>query len=218
MLPRKWTIKSVFYFSTSPTWGNMKPEFGIFSFKCWMFFNQKHTKHIKISPICWTTIHCQNDWLGASDRTWEGSILLFVTHMLYVNQVCHGVGRCVKIGVFFVKPGVKVNGQYELDILPSQQNVWRYQTHHRLQFSHCACSTVQLLQRSRLIRHLSEKMWFFVFPVLPDNAEAQVIWGGIVKRILTAYIENISAQKYQNPFMYVKVIANQRWVVFWDTV
>jgi len=23
-------------------------------------------------------------------------ILLSVTHMLYVNQVCHGVGRCVK--------------------------------------------------------------------------------------------------------------------------
>jgi len=25
-------------------------------------------------------------------------ILLSVTHMLYVNQVCHGVGRCVKDG------------------------------------------------------------------------------------------------------------------------
>ena len=25
-------------------------------------------------------------------------ILLSVTHMLYVNQLCHGVGRCVKDG------------------------------------------------------------------------------------------------------------------------
>jgi len=25
-------------------------------------------------------------------------ILLSLTHMLYVNQVCHGVGRCVKDG------------------------------------------------------------------------------------------------------------------------
>jgi len=25
-------------------------------------------------------------------------LLLSVTHMLYVNQVCHGVGRCVKDG------------------------------------------------------------------------------------------------------------------------
>jgi len=29
---------------------------------------------------------------------------------------------------------------------------------------------------------------------------------------------NISTKKYQNPFMWVKVIASQRWDVFWDTV
>ena len=58
-------------------------------------------------------------------------------------------------------------------------------------------------------------MPFSCFPVLPGSAEAQVIWGGTVKRLLTAYfICNISAQKYQNVFMYVKVIANQRWDVF----
>ena len=28
----------------------------------------------------------------------EHSILLSVTHMLYINQVCHGVGHCVKDG------------------------------------------------------------------------------------------------------------------------
>jgi len=34
---------------------------------------------------------------------------------------------------------------------------------------------------------------------LPGSAEAQVIWGGIVKRPLIAYfIGNISAKKYQN--------------------
>ena len=27
-------------------------------------------------------------------------ILLSVTHMLYVNKVCHGVGRCVKDGSY----------------------------------------------------------------------------------------------------------------------
>jgi len=62
-------------------------------------------------------------------------------------------------------------------------------------------------------------MWFSCFPVLPGSAEAQVIWGGTVKRLLIAYfIGNISAKKYQNEFIYVKVIANQRWDVFWDTV
>jgi len=41
----------------------------------------------------------------------------------------------------------------------------------------------------------------FMFPILPGSAEAQVIWGGIVKHNLIAYfIGNISAKKYQNRF------------------
>jgi len=62
-------------------------------------------------------------------------------------------------------------------------------------------------------------MWFSRFPILPGSAEAQVIWGGVVNCVLIAYfIRNISAKKYQNPFMCVKVIESQRWDVFWDTV
>ena len=34
------------------------------------------------------------DWMHQTGAR----ILLSVTHMLYVNQVCHGVGRCVKDG------------------------------------------------------------------------------------------------------------------------
>jgi len=53
------------------------------------------------------------------------------------------------------------------------------------------------------------------FSVLPGSAEAQVIWRGIVKRLLITYfIGNISAKTYQNPFMCVKAIASQRWDVF----
>ena len=61
-------------------------------------------------------------------------------------------------------------------------------------------------------------MWFSCFPILTGSAEAQVIWGGIVKRPLIAYfIGNISAKKYQNPFRCTKVIASQRWDVFFET-
>jgi len=57
------------------------------------------------------------------------------------------------------------------------------------------------------------------FSCFPGIAEAQVIWGGTVKRLLIAYfIGNISAKKYQNAFTYVEVIVNQRWNIFWDTV
>jgi len=69
-----------------------------------------------------------------------------------------------------------------------------------------------------LIQHLSEKMRFSCFPVLPGNAEARVIWGGVVVFLIAYFMGNISAKKYQNVFTYVKVIANQRWNVFWDTV
>jgi len=58
-------------------------------------------------------------------------------------------------------------------------------------------------------------MQFLRFSVLPGNAEAQVIWCGIVKCFLIAYfIGNIFAKKCQNPFTCVKVIASQRWDVF----
>jgi len=58
-------------------------------------------------------------------------------------------------------------------------------------------------------------MWFSCFCVLPGSAEAQVICGGIVKCLFVAYfISNVSAKKYQNPFMWVKVIASRRWDVF----
>ena len=66
---------------------------------------------------------------------------------------------------------------------------------------------------------LSQKMRFSCFPVLPDSAEENVIWGCIVKWVLIAYfMGNISAKKYQNVLTYVKIIAKQTWDVFWDTV
>jgi len=96
-------------------------------------------------------------------------------------------------------------------------NVKRYQTHHRWQYflSGRQRTGVLCAQHSPI----EWKLWFSCFPVLPGSAEAQVIWGGIVKRLLIAYfIGNISAKKYQNPFMCVKGVASQRWDVFWDTV
>jgi len=41
-------------------------------------------------------------------------------------------------------------------------------------------------------------MQFLCFPVFPNSAEAQVIWGDIVKRLLIAYfIDNISAKNIE---------------------
>jgi len=59
----------------------------------------------------------------------------------------------------------------------------------------------------------------FGFPVSPGNAEAQVTWSGKIKYILIVYfLGNTSAKNYRNQAVYAKIIANQRWDVFWDTV
>ena len=93
----------------------------IFSLKCCMLFHQKNTKrslkcHLLRAepPFSVKTFErstgCTRQGLG---REPQHSMLLSVTHMLCVNQVCHGVSRRVKRWqFFFVKPGVKVNGQY----------------------------------------------------------------------------------------------------------
>jgi len=63
-------------------------------------------------------------------------------------------------------------------------------------------------------------MRFSCFPILPGSAEAQVIWGGIVKHLFIAYfIHNISTKKiFKNPFKWIQVIASQKVGHFWDTV
>jgi len=99
-----------------------------------------------------------------------------------------------------------------------------YQTNHRWQFFFQEDSRVHATQSNCCSLSTNTafvwKLWFSCLPVLPDSAEAQVIQGGILKHLLTAYfISNITAKKYQNLFMCGKVIASHRWdVFFWDTV
>jgi len=64
------------------------------------------------------------------------------------------------------------------------------------------------------------KIWFSCFPVLPSSAEAQVIWGGMLKHLLTFWLPTLSVTflpKNINLFMCVKVIASNRWDVFFET-
>ena len=102
------------YFHTSPnlcfctTSGNTKPEKCIFSLKCCML-STKNTRnttknHVVTveSPFTVKII----DWMHQTGPR----ILLHVTYMLYVKQVCHGVGRCEKDGSFLHQAWVKVNG------------------------------------------------------------------------------------------------------------
>ena len=132
-------------------------------------------------------------------------IMLSVTHMLYVNQDCHGVSCWVKDGSCSSSSLSESQWTvltYLIGYLTISTNVdaikhstdWQFFFQEDSALVHCACNTVQLQQCSRLIQHLSEK--FSRFPILPGSTEAQVIWGGILKHHLIAYfIGNISAKK-----------------------
>ena len=59
----------------------------------------------------------------------------------------------------------------------------------------------------------------FEFPVCRGSAEALLRWGGKIKYVLIAYFPgNIFAKNCCNRTICVKIIASQRWNVFWDTV
>jgi len=182
----------------------------------------------------------------------EHSILLSVTYTLYVYQVCHGVGRCVKDGSCFLsslewKWMNSINGIPQ-QILDAIKHITDDIFSFRKTAHWCTCTVhatqSKLLRRSRLpfswtksptapswthwlqdlgshrtawVWVVSQKYWrnhgatgwilamhwysiwvknaIFVFPVLTGSAEAQVIWGGTVKRLSIAYfIGNITAK------------------------
>jgi len=76
MLPRKYAIKMYFIFppnltSASALHGETgNPEIASFHLNATCFFTKKRETQLKISSgQSWTTLHCQNDRLGAPDRT-----------------------------------------------------------------------------------------------------------------------------------------------------
>ena len=68
------------------------------------------------------------------------------------------------------------------------------------------------------MQHLSEKVqfWGFLFSQIVQKHKL----GEVGKKyILIAYfLSNNCAKNYHNQTVYVKIIASQRWDVFWDTV
>jgi len=108
--------QNILYFPTSPnlcfctTWGNRKRENCVFSVKCCMLFTENTRNALKYHlvtaepPFTVKTI----DWMHQTGPR----LLLSITHMLYVNQICHGVSRCVNDGSCSLSTWVKVNRQY----------------------------------------------------------------------------------------------------------
>ena len=156
--------QNVLYFPTSPkycfytTWGNKKPRNCVFSFKCCMSFYQKTQNTVK--NITWSELNNpsllkRSTGYTRQDLGREHSILLCVTHMLCVNQVCHSVSRCVKDESCSSSSLSESQWTVLIGYLTISTNVKRYQTHHRWQLFnfffqedsvqvHYVCNTIQL--------------------------------------------------------------------------
>jgi len=113
--------------------------------------------------------------------------------MLCVNQVCHGVGCCVKDGscssssLEWKSIDSIIGISYYLNKFSTLSNASQMTTFSFRKTAHMCI--VCITQSNRV------KMWFSCFSILPGSTEAQVR-GGIVRRILIAYfIGNISAEK-----------------------
>jgi len=141
------------------------------------------------------------DWMHQTGR----SILLSVTHMLYVIRICHGVGRCVKDGCH----SSSSLSESQWTVLMGYLSISTYldATKHSTDDNFSFRKTAMCLQHSptaaALLTNTSFqwKMWFSCFPVLPRISEAQVIWCGILKHLLIAYfIGNISAKKVKRNY------------------
>ena len=138
-----------------------------------MLFTKTHETHYNITRLQQSHPSLSKRSTGCTrqDPEREHSILLSVTHMDCVNQVCRGVDRCVEDGVVLSQAWSESQWTVLMGYLTISTNVRRYQTHHRWQFfsvrktAHwCTVHATQSNCSSApsLMQHLSEKYNFRV--------------------------------------------------------
>ena len=109
----------------------------VFSLKCCMLFHQKTqntVKNITWSELNHPSLSKQSTGCTTQDLAREHSILLSVTHMLCVSQVCHGHTVSVtvqKVRVVLCQAWSKSQWTVLMGYLTISTNVRCYQTHHR---------------------------------------------------------------------------------------
>jgi len=140
------------------TWGNSKSENCVFSLKPCILYtkNTQKTLNIVRLQLNHPSLSKQSTGCTRQDLGREHSILLSVTHMLCVSQVCRGVGRCVKDGSCSTSSLSESQWTVLMGYLAisTNEDAIKHITDDNFSFrktAHCvhtACSTVQLLQRS----------------------------------------------------------------------
>jgi len=76
--------------------GNLEIAFFRLNAACFFTKKQETVKNITWSELNHPSLSKRSSGSTRQDLGREHSILLYVTHMLCVSQVCHAVSRCVK--------------------------------------------------------------------------------------------------------------------------
>jgi len=103
-----------------------------------MLFNQKTrntVKNITWSELNHLSLSKQSTGSTRQDLGREHSMLLCVTHMLCVSQVCYGVSRCEKMGIVLRQAWCKSKWIVLMGYLTTSTNVSRNQTSQMTIFS-----------------------------------------------------------------------------------
>jgi len=154
------------YLCLCTTWGNRKPENCIFSLKRCILFTKNILKYHLVTAEPPFTVKAIDRMTQTGPR-----VLLSVTHMFCVNQVCHSVGRCVKDGSCSSSSLSESQRTVLIGYLTISTNVdaIKHITDDYFSFRKTAhwCS-VRATQfnccSTRLLQHLSEKCDFCVCP------------------------------------------------------
>ena len=140
ILLKKQAVKMYFIFpphltiASALTGKTGNPKIVSFHLNAACFFTKKTwntVKNITWSELNHPSLSKQSTGCTTQDLGREHSILLSVAHMLCINQVCHGVSRCVKDESCSLSSLSESQWTVLMRYLTISTNVWRYQTHHR---------------------------------------------------------------------------------------
>ena len=198
------------------------PEIASFHLTLYVALPTNTQNTFKLSPgRCWITLHSQViDCMHQTIKTYlerPHSILLSVTHTLYMYQVYHGVERCVKdrsysssslewklMDSITISTNVRHTNTSEMTFFSFRKTAHWCTGNVCATHSNC-CGNLDFLSPESWVKKIEEikerlvefwqcndiafewKMQFSCITILPGSAEVHVIWGGTVKHLLTAY-------------------------------
>jgi len=136
--------------------------------------------------IFWQKCYCES-------KESDDALLSRLTHLVLLHYLAYNTVQLLKrsqLRLSWTMPPTAPSWTHWLHDLQSHTAAWVWVVSQK-HWTSQAAGWIQAMHECSIWA----KMRLLCFPVLPGSVEAQVIWGGIVKRVLIAYfISNVSAK------------------------